>query len=421
MDKYNLGPIVQKRQLLTTVILIFLIIQAPMIGIFIDNIISSFINGGSSLFNRFEVHLFVYVGYGVIIYFIYKKIKTFKNSRKISQIKSALRQVIVNNSSLHLKQGEIITGPSVRIEENETDLFLILRMPFGLSKDAFKNNKDLFENVFQYTIIKTTETQSDLIFHMKKAEKDLTTDYLYEQKDTVILGFDAYSEPIWWNPLNEPHLIVASASGGGKTVYLQSIVLQLKQITKNLIFVDFKGNEFGPLEDDGYKVHTDLEGVLDTLRAFNQGMKERAKELKLKRLRDYTELGLEPNYLIFDEYSELISMFPNTKEGKAEKQEFESLLGSICRLGRSAGYYVILSMQQPNASTLSTEIRDNMGKKVAIKGANSTVQTMIFGERVNEIDSNLDYGNHIINTGSGYEIITVPYYNSDFFEDMARI
>lgn len=419
MHKTNFGEILKENQMLSTLIKYILILLLPLWGELLDKIISNAING-DTLFNTFNLKLFVFVGWALLGYIIYKKFKNWSKISRMRYVKNGLKQTILNNSQLYLEKNKQIVGPIVKVEEDNTDIFLHFQMPYGLSKENYKKNKDLFENVFGYSVMKVNETQTGLTFHFKKAEKDLSTDYLYENQDAVILGYDTYSEPVWWEPLKEPHLIVAASSGGGKTVYLQSIVLQLKNITDNLTFVDFKGNEFGPLEDEGYKVHTDLEGVLDTLRAFNAGMKDRARQLKENRLRDYTQLGLEPSFLIFDEYSELISMFPNDKEGKAEKAEFEKLLGSIARLGRSAGYYVILSMQQPNANTLSTEIRDNIGKKVAIKGANSTIQTMIYGERVSEIDTNLDYGNHIINTGAGYEVVKVPYYDGDFFGDMAK-
>lgn len=417
MVKYNLGDVLQQNQGLGfKAFKILLIILIPTFGMVIDNTISNFINGGS-LFANFNLTLFEILGYGVWIYFIYKLIKNRKERKTRKLWKYGLEDVMASSTQFHIKKGENIFGPRVSIEENSTDLFLTLQMPFGLSKEPFKKHKELFENVFYYPVVKINETHDSVILQFKKAEKNISTGYLYEVPNKkVILGYDTHSEPVLWEPLKEPHLLVASATGGGKTVYLQSIVLQLKNITDNLIFVDFKGNEFGPLRNT-YKVHTTLNGVLDTLRDFNKGMKDRTEQLIENRLRDYTQLNLEPHYLIFDEYSELISMFDNTKEGKAEKAEFEKLLGSIARLGRSAGYYVILSMQQPNANTLSTEIRDNMMKKVAIKGANNTVQTMIYGERVPDIGA-LDYGNHIINTGNGYEIIKVPFYEGNFFEDM---
>ncbi len=90
---------------------------------------------------------------------------------------------------------------------------------------------------------------------------------------------------------------------------------------------------------------------------------------------NYAYLGLEPNFLIFDEYVAYMELL-NTKETMAVMSQ----LKQIVMLGRQAGFFLVLACQRPDAKYLQDGIRDQFNFRVALGRMSELGYSMMFGE-----------------------------------------
>ena len=75
-------------------------------------------------------------------------------------------------------------------------------------------------------------------------------------------------------------------------------------------------------------------------------------------------------WLIFDEMG-AFQASGTDKKSKEIINEVMDRIKQIILLGRQAGVFVLVSAQQVNADTLNTDLRDNLGLRIAL-GANSS-------------------------------------------------
>lgn len=114
---------------------------------------------------------------------------------------------------------------------------------------------------------------------------------------------------------------------------------------------------------------------------FDALMYERAEEMEVnltdgKIEADYTEFGLCPYVLVFDEFAAFAA-----KLGKDKKtaDRVEALLVDIVLMGRQLGFSLWIAMQKSDATTIPTRVRDNLPVKIALGNCPATTLQTIFG------------------------------------------
>jgi hypothetical protein len=169
-----------------------------------------------------------------------------------------------------------------------------------------------------------------------------------------------------------PHLLVAGASGGGKSVFLNQLLCTLiKNNTPQrlrLILIDLKGG----VEFDAYGSvpHLQLpmidqpEGITGALkvvmgekeRRFNLLRKGKVKNLKMWNMTQPAKMPYW--FVIFDEIAALM-LDPDLKKG------IEAMVTNLAEQGRAVGIHLILCTQYPNKEVITTRIKANITYKVA--------------------------------------------------------
>lgn len=89
----------------------------------------------------------------------------------------------------------------------------------------------------------------------------------------------------------------------------------------------------------------------------------------------YVDYGLEPIFLVFDELGAF--------RAGADKKTFAETMSNLTEIvlkGREMGVFVILSTQQPNASNIPTELRDNLSVRIALGNMSNEAYRMVFGD-----------------------------------------
>ena len=186
-----------------------------------------------------------------------------------------------------------------------------------------------------------------------------------------------------------PHMLVAGATGMGKSVGLNAIVTSLlyKKHPSELkiVMVDPKKVEFSiyspiekhflaKLEEEEEPIITDVQKVIKTLKSLCQVMDTRydlLKKAKVRTIKEYNELfkarKLNPEnghefmpyiVVIIDEFGDLIMT-----AGK----EVELPICRIAQLARAVGIHMIIATQRPTTNIITGTIKANFPARVAFR------------------------------------------------------
>ncbi len=207
----------------------------------------------------------------------------------------------------------------------------------------------------------------------------------------VVIGKTISNETFLIDLVKMPHILVAGATGQGKSVGLNAIITSLlykKHPSQlKLVLIDPKKVEMSlystiekhflaKLPDDEEPIITDIQKVKYTLNSLNMEMDIRYDLLKKALARNIKEYNkkfisrrLNPEkghrYLpyivvIIDEFADLIMT-----AGK----EIELPIARIAQLARAVGIHMIIATQRPSTNIITGVIKANFPTRVAFKVA----------------------------------------------------
>ncbi len=204
--------------------------------------------------------------------------------------------------------------------------------------------------------------------NFKKEDSDLT----------LVVGKDVSGNEIYSNLAKMPHLLVAGATGSGKTIFLNTLILSL--IYKNspddlrLILVDPKRVEFSLYKRlphlltsviyDAEKTHNALEWLVGEMeRRFD--VLSRAKKRNIGTYNDWArkqddEEVMPYIVLVVDELADLMAKKQN---------EIESAIVRIAQMARAVGIHLILATQRPSVEVITGLIKANITSRVSFQVA----------------------------------------------------
>ncbi|MBK9193291.1 MAG: DNA translocase FtsK, partial [Crocinitomicaceae bacterium] len=205
----------------------------------------------------------------------------------------------------------------------------------------------------------------------------------------VVLGKTISNETFMFDLAKAPHLLCAGATGQGKSVGLNAILVSLlykkhpAQI--KFVMVDPKKVELtlyqkierhflAKLPDSGEAIITDTSKVVNTMKSLCIEMDDRYELLKNAQVRDIKEYNkkfiarkLNPEkghrYLpyivvVIDEFADLIMI-----AGK----EIEHPIARLAQLARAIGIHLIVATQRPSVNVITGMIKANFPARIAFK------------------------------------------------------
>ena len=197
----------------------------------------------------------------------------------------------------------------------------------------------------------------------------------------IALGEDTGGNPVVTDLASLPHLLIAGATGSGKSVCLNSIVASLL-FTKppdqlRMVMVDPKRVELTPFNGVPHLISpviVDVEEVNPTLRALIAEMLRRYKlmeELGTRNISGYnvkSEAPMPYLMLIVDELADLMMM---------GGFEMEQNLVRLAQLGRAVGIHLILATQRPSVNVVTGLLKANVPARVAFAVASQVDSRVI--------------------------------------------
>lgn len=200
----------------------------------------------------------------------------------------------------------------------------------------------------------------------------------------ILLGKDVAGEPVVADLTKMPHLLVAGASGKGKSVCLNSIIngLLMTRTPEQLrmILVDPKRTEFSNYKTMPHllvPVVVDVKKVLGALRWAAKEMEQRLvkfSEVGARDIMEYNDSGEEKVpyiVIVIDELADIMTLCGT---------EVTPVLGRLMALARATGIHLILATQRPDVKTISGTIKANIPGRVALGTSNATDSRTILDE-----------------------------------------
>jgi S-DNA-T family DNA segregation ATPase FtsK/SpoIIIE len=191
-----------------------------------------------------------------------------------------------------------------------------------------------------------------------------------------VAGRDVRGDPVLEDLSRMPHLLVAGATGTGKTLFLNCLILSL--IYKNppeivkFILVDPKRVEFSIYKNLPhllFPVILETKKVTLVLDWLIQEMERRFEVLSLLQKRNIFEYQLSKKedeeempflVLVIDELADLML---------ARGREIEQKIVRLAQLGRAVGIHLVLATQRPSVEVLTGLIKANITARIAFKVA----------------------------------------------------
>jgi len=195
-------------------------------------------------------------------------------------------------------------------------------------------------------------------------------------------GVDENGETLYWRPALEPHMVVTGTTGGGKTVLLDGIILEICANDWPCLLIDGKGTEFLGFATwpNVQLVATETWEHVAVLHHVRRLVEERRQMVKRGQMQ---EADFSPLFVIIDEYADIrdeVTRWYLSVKGRGDpaKAPMLLMLASIARIARSFKIHIVLGLQRPDVEFLTGEMRDNMRARVAMGKLSPDGSKMMF-------------------------------------------
>lgn len=164
--------------------------------------------------------------------------------------------------------------------------------------------------------------------------------------------FYGQSNNLYLDMLNQPHVLIAGATGSGKSVAINGVMYNALFAEGNpyhFILIDVKRVELALYRNlpNVLRYADDVPGALSALEYGLTTAEKRFKAMQKSGSRKYTS---DPLWIVIDELADLMTV---------DKKHVAPLLQRICQLGRAANVHVLAATQCPLSAVIPTPIKVN--------------------------------------------------------------
>lgn len=210
---------------------------------------------------------------------------------------------------------------------------------------------------------------------LKELMQNIPSEY-DDKKLLFALGKDLLGNNVYGELNKMPHLLIAGATGSGKSVcvntIISSLIMRCKPDEVKLLLIDPKKVEFTPFHNIPHligPVITDGEEANRALKVIVQMMEERYELFSTCGVRNiagynsYIETHTEEQLhtlpfvvVIIDELADLMII---------SAKEVESSIQRITQLARAAGIHLVVATQRPSVDVVTGVIKANIPSRIA--------------------------------------------------------
>lgn len=191
---------------------------------------------------------------------------------------------------------------------------------------------------------------------------------------SIVLGLDVAGHPQIADITKMPHLLIAGATGSGKSVCINTLILSLLyQNTPQqlkMILVDPKRVELSPYNAVPHlltPVVVEPDKTVSALKWAVAEMEQRYKILQQAGKRNITEYnatkgkeGMPYIVIVIDELADLMAVAAS---------EVESLICRLAQMARAVGMHLVVATQRPSVDVITGLIKANIPTRIAFSVA----------------------------------------------------
>ncbi|MEN9342292.1 MAG: hypothetical protein RIQ54_548 [Candidatus Parcubacteria bacterium] len=189
-----------------------------------------------------------------------------------------------------------------------------------------------------------------------------------------VLGRDVNGDPLFARVDKMPHLLVAGATGSGKSILVHSLIVSLlyknSPDTLRFAFIDPKRVELTMYDGLPHLIHpviTDNKKAIAVFRWAIKEMERRYELLAASGRRDIASFnGKNPDealpyiVIVVDELADLMATYGREVEGSIIR---------LAQMARATGIHLILATQRPSVEVITGLIKANITNRIALQVA----------------------------------------------------
>lgn len=228
-------------------------------------------------------------------------------------------------------------------------------------------------------------------------------------------------KPLFLDPFNQPHTLIAGITGSGKSVLMQNLILGISATRApaeaHIYLIDPKfGVDYRPLDELPH-VEVGSGGIIDDIHAAVQILAglvdemnrryELFKTAKVPNIHAYRKVTGQPLptlWVIHDEFADWMQ----TEE---YRDAVPDIVGRLSVKARAAGIFLLFAAQRPDKDVMPMQLRSQLGNRLILKVDNAATAEIAMGVKNSGAERLLGRGHMLAKTGDTPDpvFVQVPF------------
>ncbi|MDQ8187040.1 DNA translocase FtsK [Pelagicoccus sp. SDUM812002] len=191
----------------------------------------------------------------------------------------------------------------------------------------------------------------------------------------LAIGMDIQGKIIVADLAKAPHLLIAGATGSGKSVCMSNLIVSLlykfSPAEMELVLIDPKRVEFGLFKEVPHLIHPvvgDPKTAVLLLKWVVKEMENRYEILAEKQVRNIASYNAKAEAQGFDKLPFMVVIIDELADlMMTSKGEAEASLARIAQLSRAVGIHTIIATQRPSVNVITGVIKANYPTRIAFQ------------------------------------------------------